>query len=505
MNARFFLLLAVVLCISLAVLADGCAYGKGFSPQLRETHQLAVIRLTETTADVNMFIAIDGIPAGKEITYILPFWYQPLNFSLTEEDSQSFRSECVNPAYNETMRMRGLSEHRGSNKILIATPFIGAGIPGLVYAVLTVPTFGEKGRYNGSVLPLKPYVVSETTQARAELYAIGANDLQQLIKQSGLPEKYLQPLKKYHTPYFAVMHLKGLAHTDKQPFMDNTHGVRYHFTHRLTTGEYRYPLGTGAAWPQPIPITEVYITCPEHLALSVKAPIEGKKIPWSAFYRQTITATEYLSYQPSERQSMNLTADDITKILTPKTSSYLASNNVHPAAWHIVYWQSNPAEDISVRITKRTAPWRFAIADFFQQPYVAAIIGIILYLLAWLLTAHFVIRRYWLLEDKPDPLFWFILITFINAQIYGPIMIASLLLCIIGYLCVISNMAYQVATVLFVVVAIVAGVLILIYYAWKRNFNWARWPVAIAWVVATSLYLVLTTALFYIVRWSEML
>ena len=91
MFVRCAVLLFALLVAALAALADGCAFGKGFSAQLRETHQLAVINLTESKADVSMFIAIDGIPEGKPLTYILPFWHKPDDFTMTEEDERSFR------------------------------------------------------------------------------------------------------------------------------------------------------------------------------------------------------------------------------------------------------------------------------------------------------------------------------------------------------------------------------------------------------------------------------
>ena len=99
MYCRIYFAFIFLLFIPLGALADGCAYGRALTPQLSETYQLAVINLTESTADVSMFIAIEGIPPGQELTYILPFWYKPEGFSLTEDNAEAFRQAITAPAH----------------------------------------------------------------------------------------------------------------------------------------------------------------------------------------------------------------------------------------------------------------------------------------------------------------------------------------------------------------------------------------------------------------------
>ena len=270
MFRRLLLVMLILLCCSLAVLADGCIFGRDIS-QLRETHQLAVIHLTESTADVSMFIAIEGITAGQQVTYILPFWYQPEGFSLAEDDALSFRHRCVEPAHELVKRMQWMSNHRGSTELFKVAPVIGAGPLALFF-------FATLGRSRSESAVLTPYATDATPHASAELYRIDNGDLQQLLTQSGLPEKYLQPLAKYHTPFFAVMHLKGFSIAEKSANKMSGRGIHYHFTHHITGGRYVYPLGTGAAWPQPIPITEVYITCPNDLRWPSKHPLKESRL-----------------------------------------------------------------------------------------------------------------------------------------------------------------------------------------------------------------------------------
>jgi hypothetical protein len=78
------LLVALSLYLALAVFADGMAL-----PALRETDQVAIIDMQPGCVPLDMYIAIDGIPAGKTVTYVLPFWRKPGGFSLEEMDGAS--------------------------------------------------------------------------------------------------------------------------------------------------------------------------------------------------------------------------------------------------------------------------------------------------------------------------------------------------------------------------------------------------------------------------------
>ena len=91
---------------------------------------------------------------------------------------------------------------------------------------------------------LLPYATDVSPHARAELYNINNGDLQQLIKQSGLPAQYLQALAKYRTPYFAVMHLTGLSRAETTESQIERARHLPSLTHHIA-GRYVYPLGTG--------------------------------------------------------------------------------------------------------------------------------------------------------------------------------------------------------------------------------------------------------------------
>ncbi|MEI7833726.1 MAG: hypothetical protein WCJ56_11090 [bacterium] len=508
MNYRLNIVIFTLLLLPLAVRADGLAYGKGFTQQLQETHQLAVINLDETTADVSMFIAIEGIPAGEELTYILPFWYKPVDFTMTEEDAKTFRETRVAPANEKVVRMKRLTGHEGSIKLIEAAGIIVGGY----ISTIVFPTFSKNGaalKPSGGITGLIPYSTSETAHARAELFEIGDKDLQQLIQQSGLPEEYVKPLQKYKTPYFAVMHLKGLSVDESQQKEMSGKGVRYHFTHQLTGGKYIYPLGTGAAWPQPIPFTEVYITCPENQVMQVTAPTEGERLYWSHFSGRAKEFAIYSTFSPEEKAKSMSDKYDSHDYLTPATSSLLGTDVKRTFAWNIAYMQSNPSEDISVQLSKQSpiALLRLRIADFFAASGNAILICLLLSLISWLITARLVIRRQWLRQGSPGKLLWYTLKTYLFAALYIPL-ISIVIICIVllATLAATNTIALSALIMMMLMVllwAIMQYIKSRSAEAPKKSDNWRDWPIFTPWLSATSIFLLQVVLLTMFVSWCE--
>ena len=521
MNYLRNLAIIALLLLPLAVWADGLAYGKGFTEQLRETHQLAVINLDETTADVSMFIAIEGIPTGEELTYILPFWYKPVDFTMTEESAFTFRKDTVQPAHDKIIRMNRLSGdnvHVGSSKLRDTAMYSLGGISTLLAARKLIA--GEKA--TDSVIRANEIIlrsVAETAHARAEIYEIGSGDLQQLIKQSGLPEQYLQPLEKYHTPYFAVMRLKGLENDESKPKTISGQGVRYHFTHQITGGKYVYPLGTGAAWPQPIPTTEVYITTPDRLIMDVKAPVLGNILLDRSFHLiQRHSSDPQIEATPEwkkiELRNYADTAEIEVDAYAPQTTSLLNAKVVNTSAWHIAYSQSNPSEDISVSTTKRFAPWRLTFADAFRDKYFPIAICVIVYLLAWFLTARLLIRRQWQKAGSPGKLVLHSLLAFINVQLMTVMAILFYLafsntdwaVDFIQYLKPIFDIGYDANLIMLILISGYAILFALTYiYVRRLPKDWRRWLPLTTWLSSLAIFAALTGALYGLLYWCEIL
>ena len=504
------LCLAMILCIllPLTACADGCIWGRGLS-QFRETHQLAVIHLTESTADVSMFIAIDGIPAGEQVTYILPFWYQPQDFTLKEDLARAFRDSLVTPAHEMVKRMAAINAHSASDELLHDAPIFIAGPFGLILNA----TFGKSRPAR-----LLPYATDATPHARAELYHLGNGDLQQLIQQSGLPARSLQALAKYRTPYFAVMHLTGLTRAETITGKVSGRGIRYHFTHHIA-GRYVYPLGTGAAWPQPIPITEVYITCPERLAMQVSAPIEGEQ-QGRYISGQADSLMDYLNETPDERKkderfsgAMLGSQNDIQRLLSPEAGSFLSyhiEDAQCPCAWHIAYLMSNPAEDIRVQLFKRpTSAWRLRFAELFASPGRPFIACCILYLLCWVATIMLVIRRRWLRAGSPGKLFRHGLSAFLMAQIWVPFILVAggldwLISSAIPNAGVLSTMG-RVEGIFGSLLAMgLATWLLVVILKYERKIrDWRSGVTVVSWLYTTLFFAILAGLLYELLVWCE--
>lgn len=510
MAIRWCILFVSLLAAQMAY-ADGCAWGKGFTTQLRETHQLAVINLTESTADVNMFIAIDGIPAGKELTYVLPFWHKPEGFTLTEDDANAFRRDHVAQAHDLVMENQHLLSRKASNTFGSAAGMIAAG-PGFLLFVPNVMGASTKGRLSGV---LAPYETHEIPSARAELYKIGDQDLQQLLRQAGLPAKYAEPLKKYHTPYFAVMRLTGLPKQNTEKAQFSGRGVRYHFTHHLTDSHYTYPLGTGAAWPQPIPITEIYITCPERLALDVKAPIEGKLISPSEMERQVYKEARLREMTPEEGREYLKSDPELEQQLkepSPKTASLLGAGTGRPFAWHIAYTHSNPDEDISVAISTRPHPWRLAITHFIDTyADVPWIYCLLISALSWLIVIQRLIRKRWEQSDDEDSLWIHVGKVFIKAQVLSMLSAAFIFVTLFsGYLPELMTPAgwqnlsnWMPLLLLLLCIGCVGTVLTL--RARKMHGDWRQWLTVTSWFYATLIYAIGVAPIYGLLYWCETL
>ncbi|MEI7833725.1 MAG: hypothetical protein WCJ56_11085, partial [bacterium] len=461
-----------------------------------------------------------GIPAGEELTYILPFWYKPDGFTMTEESAGTFRENTVKPAHDKVIRMNrllGYNTHAGSS-ILRDTAMCSIGG---ISTLLAARKFSVRVKARDSHLgaaEITPYVTIETAHARAEMYEIGSSDLQQLIKQSGLPEQYLQPLEKYRTPYFAVMRLKGLEIDASKPKTISGQGVRYHFTHQITDGKYIYPLGTGAAWPQPIPTTEVYITAPDRLIMDVKAPVMGNMLRDDSFrYLQRINSYPQaeLDLELRHLELMNYSNHEIIEVdaYTPQTTSLLIPKLVNTSAWHIAYSQSNPSEDISVTTTKRFAPWRLTFADAFRDKYFPIAICVIVYLLAWFLTARLLIRRQWQKAGSPGKLFIHSLLAFINVQLISALVIA--------YIFAAFNLGWPINSIellnpqfiydlgefpIVLLLILGYGIMFTLTYIYIRKLpkDWRRWLPLTSWLSSLAIFAALTGVLYGFLYWCEL-
>ncbi len=522
-NVLLMLLLLPVVCF-----ADGFA-AKGFTPTLRETDQSAVIRLEPGRATVDMYIGITGIPQGKTITYILPFWYKPEGFRMAEMEAGTYQQRYVQPASKQVGEMNRLASG-ATGDATIACIHTAALFTGPASLIL-FPVFAkarEKSRQGGvagTSGTLLPYATATTPHARAELYEIGKEDLQTLIAQAGLPAKHAAPLKKYRTRFFAVMRLTGLG-IDPKDREAMLRGVHYHFTHPLTGSEYTYPLGTGAAWPQPITATQVYVTCPTEYELAVDAPTEGMQIRsyelarWVRDYRMLeapgLTAKEFADIRTSisDEQDYLIDSDNEYRRIKntsplpklPRNAIYSATASVlhddirHTSAWHIAYFHSNPSEDIHVRMSRRSNGWLMAARQLLNikgVPYVFAF-GILL--LSCAVASRLTLYRPWVAANKPCRFVWFCVQAFFRifiamSMVFGISIGIAIVLLSDGYA---QTLGYG------LLVLLLSFVFAVLWRILARNpmGQLLKNKLIAPWVLAFVLYIALSVGFIALVAWT---
>lgn len=504
------MIILTLFCAALTVWADGFSYGKSFH-MLHETDQLAVIDLDEEQADVSMHIAIDGIPAGETITYVLPFCYHPDGFSMEEMPAYMYRDQFVKPAHAKVTRMNRLALSNAGRDVWMAAGFFGLGFAG----PFVMPIFAESRSKAGSSQALDPYTVRETAHARAELYKVQAKDLQQLVAQAGLPEKYAEPLKKYKTPYFAVMRLTGPGPKDRLPGSTaaiRPGGVCYRFRHAIPPekrGEYVYPLGTGAAWAHTVLLTEVYVTCPDAYSLQVTAPTIGEYEDERRFFYRLRKISLYNRFSPEEQKEylsgypgklkpngereVGLTE---RQFMAPMTTNLLRDAVKAPAAWYTAYLNSNPGEDIRIRVAPREAPWRLAFLDWYEH-YNFLFAGVFAFL-GWLVAGLAVIRPRWVRAGRPESLFRHTVTAMLIYNFWLSLLAAFFIVVLI-----IASWA------LFVAVPLVALALWGIARVASKKYknppaaDWRTNMALYSWLLATAVFLALNGGLYYFVRWCE--
>ncbi|MHB9109475.1 MAG: hypothetical protein ACYDCO_20660 [Armatimonadota bacterium] len=521
------LFLTVLFLAALAARADDMVLDERFY-LLRETDQVAVIDVNDRRADVSMYIAIDGIPAGQTVTYVLPFWYAPQDFAMEEMESARFREQCVNPAFERVLRMNRLASRDGSDEAFTAAITFGVGFLGpFADQIISAFTYNRPGAASvDASSALVPFATHATPHASAELYRIEEKDLQQLVVQAGLPAKYAKPLKKYHTCYFAVMRLTGL-NVKRTPAVDSERdsirGVRYHFRHALPAGkpEYLYPLGTGAAWPKPILLTEVYITCPDKFMLRVEAPTEGKRTNMGLISRNVSDIESFSSLTPEKKAALlnyyprNYKSNgEITRGITekeylagfrPLTSTHLKSEEINTSAWHVAYFSSNPSEDIIVRLVPRRLPWRVTIAALYTWKPAPYLVSFLTLLIAWIVAARSIIK------PKTDRAFRSLFAQGLRAflianAIFSVFVVAALLLgAFAGWVLPITYDSY-IAAIFFTAAAVFLLILLAkaIIPRAGRIFRFLHGSTVLrCWLLATGIYLVLNVGLIALVYWCE--
>lgn len=173
-----------------------------------------------------------------------------------------------------------------------------------------------------------------TEHTKAEVFGqLAPEELAALAELPELPDTVREALAGYVGKPFALVRLRtvprggsGLGDAD-EPTPEGPEeepGIVLSFAQEMLPAEgalcHDYPLGTGAGWEQPIPVTQVYVTAPEDMPLEVEFPDRPRGEASLEMKGAGLRRDESIAYAAESRQ-------------------------VHFAS----YMRSNPSEDVSVR------------------------------------------------------------------------------------------------------------------------------------------------------------
>jgi len=188
----------------------------------------------------------------------------------------------------------------------------------------------------------------------------------------------------------------------------------------LTTNKndmtYAYPLGTGAAWANPIEMTRVYIVALADINFKVQYPKLG--INRSGFIKNE------WRYEPRITDYTNVSAYAVDEAFGLSGGQYLTlsgdySNSVR--MWRATYTNSNSVEDILITVNPKRS---LTFGTFLRQKgtQVAFIVGLIVAVLFWILTWYFLVPRLVGKENMIVPGLWRISLKYIawNLVLFVP-------------------------------------------------------------------------------------
>lgn len=388
---RLLILVTLFIGSALSLWATGFVIDGNAYPNMQETDQVALIHLEKDRVNVDMYIAVDGIPAGKTVTYVLPFMYKPENFSL--QTSMSFYKFFT----THTLKLRGQIELEQATikdsapKNMILATGLGGAMAGGPLAGLSATIAGIKymPRWEGTRSYYFPRDWNSPL-AIAHLYKIETSiELQQFIARAKLPEQSAQALARYHPKYYALIQLTG---GPKKNAFTPPGGIYCSYSHTMTSHDASYtctyPLGIGSAWTKPIQATEVYVTCDDEHYLSITAPTIGKSTSYPQYWDFTVQRDYDLDSSEQDIQQL--------------TSTLLPDSMRFPTIWHRAYLNSNPIQDITIHLRPR--PTGDMILRKFTNPVLPFILATILVIFSLIFSIYKVIRPAYMQSGCPGTL-----------------------------------------------------------------------------------------------------
>lgn len=398
-------LLAVLLLPARPALTDGGPHlsDRELWRQLEEGQQSAVVQLgTDGTAHTDLFVSIlDHSGESHEITFFVPLGVEARDVDVEEMTGSQFTEE-----YTDALDER-LTED-WSERLDYPRRVRFAFVPGALVLNggilwMTVPIALSAC---GTGAPA-PEQVFETRSGRVAIYGVDESlDVGALIETTGLPEGVRETLEAVRGQRLAIVTIvtnlapEGQAGAGASDDEKVKSGLRLSWTSTMVPDAsghlvHRYPLGTGRAWANPIPLTRVYVVGPPEVGFEVQAPTIGAD--YSGFERSGWFGTETRQRIYAGRDRTAYAIDEIVAR--------------EGQLWRGTYTHANPSSDVIVTLREPAAlPSHYAKLTQVSIGGVGAVL--LLWLLAWrYLLGRFVQLRYsWFRRDYwQDSLYWLII------------------------------------------------------------------------------------------------
>lgn len=320
--------------------ADGCIVAdQAIWARLSEGHQIAVVRLEGTSrASVDLFISLlDVGTTAQDVSFVVPLGLKASEFAANEESLDAFEEALtrhLDVALRQSARESASYPRNVRLSLLLGTLFINGGWSWPIWLLFLTSGCSALGE------PI-PEAVFETESTRIAIYATGtATDLEALIRTTGLDPALRRTLERLRGQKIAVVTLR----TQPQGAPQGTgpsggargqlhQGLHLHWVTALTPSAegptYHYPLGTGAAWAQPIALTRLYVVAPPGVDFTLRYPALGEDL--SGYVRYGLN-----SYVP--------------RIMNTHRPAYAVDESLGKEGhiWRAIYLQSNASEDVAI-------------------------------------------------------------------------------------------------------------------------------------------------------------
>jgi hypothetical protein len=335
------------------------------------------------SARVDLFVSIlDQTGQSHDISYFVPLGVSPSSFSVKEESSYDF-----NQALTYDLD-RALFQAERDQQHLLQALFAGTLLTNGVWLMpLWLPLLTGCGGEAG------PVAVYSTESSTISVFDINeTTDIDALVAVSGLDASVTDTLRRLRGQQIAVINMttRPQAASDGEGGEEvegsGEPGLHLSWQASLTANSdgavYAYPLGTGAAWAQPIELTRVYVVAPSELDLSIEFPKLGAD--HSGFDRKSF------SWEPLILDYLDTPAYAVAH--AEARTLYSAYGNQPLDIWRFSYTQSNAAEDIVITASQGSGG---GLGQSLRQGgmFTAFLVGLVAAALLWLLSWYLLMPR----------------------------------------------------------------------------------------------------------------